>query len=109
MVEFANQFQALDEERRSKRPAGRARLGAGILAEELEHLDSGETCESAFETDGEYGFRLSVKRLGRHCFRISFGHQCPPEFQAGDLGVWDVQFNDDRTVATIVQGLAMIF
>jgi hypothetical protein len=75
----------------------------------LEHLDSGDTCESAFETDGEFGFRLSVRRLGRHSFRVSFGYQCPPEFEAGDLGEWDVQFDDDRTVATIVPGLAMIF
>ncbi len=75
----------------------------------LNHLDQGETLESVLLADDEFGYVLAAKRLGRNCFRIRFGYQCPPSFHAGDLSEWDVQFNDDRTVASITPGMALIF
>jgi hypothetical protein len=74
----------------------------------LEALDSGETFEAAFFDGEEHGFTLELKRTGRNRFRVGFGYACPPELMAGDHTEWEVQFNDDRTVASATAGLSMI-
>ena len=71
-----------------------------------EDLDEGTSVEGLFFTSDEFGYRLSVKRVGPLEFRIEFGCQAGP--LAGDGGEWDVLFDADGSVSRVTGGASWI-
>ena len=71
-----------------------------------EALDAGSTLESTFVTGNEFGYSISVKRLGKGRFLIGFGCQAGP--LAGDGGEWEVRFDEHDAVASVVPGVFWI-
>ncbi len=71
-----------------------------------EELGRGSSLESVFVTGEEFGYSLSVKRLSKGAFLISFGFQADP--LAGDGGDWEVRFDEEGSVVSIVPGVFWI-
>ncbi len=107
-------------ERRSRRALatlGAARLVAFLRAVQdpagcyavtlfLEALDRGEPLK-AILFDGEaLGYSLDVEAVSPGLFRIEFG--CQPDPMVGDGGTWDVGFDGDGAVISVVPGVHWI-
>jgi hypothetical protein len=61
-----------------------------------EELDQGETLDSIFYTQDNYGYELAVRECGKDEFEIDFGYLAGELM--GDGGRWVVQFDSDDRV-----------
>jgi hypothetical protein len=64
-----------------------------------EELDQGETLDSIFNTQDDYGYELAVRKCGEDEFEFDFGYLAGPLM--GDGGCWVVRFDSDDRVKQI--------
>ena len=64
-----------------------------------EELDQGETLDSIFNTQDDYGYELAVRKCGEDEFKIDFGCLAGPLM--GDGGLWVVRFDSNDQIKEI--------
>ena len=69
----------------------------------LNQVDAGDTVAAILFDGEQYGFSLEVEALPAGSFYIRFG--CLPDPAFGDGGEWEVGFDADGAVVSVVPGI----
>jgi hypothetical protein len=68
----------------------------------LEHLDGGQSVKQVLFDGAAVGYSLDVEVVEPSLFRIEFG--CQPDPMLGDGGMWEVGFDGEGAVISVVPG-----